>query len=181
MSDASSPIFPETDYEDLLPEEPQQEEEEPKWEEGPSFEDIEENSGVGKSLSAIGKKPFYLAKINDIPETRTVMRSKCWRVFGKKICTDLPTVQKRDCDKRFYVDVYHPDVESISTDIQDCIKISGAAAIAILISTGNIALATTTLKGAMYQCLVAKGVQKMGEFGIGIRVDRRCGSWRNVS
>jgi len=118
-----------------------------------------------------------LAESKGWDETKTVWEQVC--KFG--LCTDLPVAYRRTCSKRFYLVLEHPSLNSVKKEIEDCIKSSAVVAISILVTTGNVPLATSTFKSSFVSCLKLKGVQIADEISIKISEQKNCGSWRHIS
>lgn len=143
------------------------------WVKKDSFEILGTNAPTGTKQQIKVK----LAESKNWTETKTVWEQVC-RIG---ICTDLPVSYRRTCSKRFYLVLEHPNLNSVKNEINDCIKTSATVAIAILVGTGNVALATTTFKSSFVSCLKLKGVQIADEISLKISEEKNCGSWRHIS
>lgn len=120
---------------------------------------------------------FNLTTIGNWPETKTEWKTKCAVVFGRRICTDIPKIYKRQCKKTAFVKVRHPTLTGAKKDVEDCINSSAlVAAAAAVISKGSAASAVFEL--ALIECLKAKGASWASSVRVAAGHDSKCGRWK---
>lgn len=165
----------EENYQDLLPKPPVSRNTN-VWAKGQEME-IPGNWTTGKAKTIKVK----LCETKGWTETKTEWELICRRVWGQRVCTHGWVSYRRTCSKRFYLVLKHPKLDTIKTEVNDCIKSSAAVAVTILLTTGNIAVATTSFKESFVSCLELKGVKFAKSIGIAITEQKKCGSWRHIS
>ncbi|MCR9255332.1 MAG: hypothetical protein NXI16_04475 [Alphaproteobacteria bacterium] len=121
-----------------------------------------------------------LAKIKGWPEVKTEMERQCRRVFGQRICLDVPVLYRRNCEQIIEAEICWPTNVDIVDMVEDCVKQALAAGILAGILTGNLAVAASTLTLYLETCLKAKGVEVASAVRVGLKRRKRCGPWRRV-
>lgn len=136
---------------------------------GPDAEEITEARSCHK---------FLLLKVKNWPEFKVDMKRQCKRVFGRRVCVNVPQAYQRNCELQAFVEVCHPNAQALRRDIESCCKQAVAAGAITGIYTGNVSAATTALKGYLVACLQAKGVGQLNQLSVTIRTETKCGDWK---
>lgn len=98
---------------------------------------------------------------------------------------DLPAETKFDWDGARCRDHWfefdgvlsHPDLEAILGDVQDCMSVAVAAAIAAGLSVGGLVAITAAFKSALYACLSAKGISWADQITVYVETTEKRGDW----
>lgn len=119
-----------------------------------------------------------LLKVKNWPEFKTGTGKKCWKTpFGKK-CVNYPRLYQRNCELLVYAEICHPKANSIRNDIIDCARQAVAAGVIAGVYTGNLAVATESLKAYLVTCLSTKGTKRLDQISVKLRTETKCGSWK---
>ena len=150
----------------------------------PNDEFIDESDDEPESIDysrTTYEQCFFTA--NGWTETRTKRKLKCITVFGKRICTHLDELQSRSCKKKFYVMLFHPDIDaSLNQALNDAIRNGAVAAIPILIATsGNVSAAATAFKYGFVETAKERGITFASKIRIALETRSKCGSWKRVT
>lgn len=121
---------------------------------------------------------IQLFTIRNWPEFKVDMEKQCRKVFGRKICANVPHAYQRTCSLQAFAEVSHPSAESIKADIADCVRKAVAAGVVAGVLAGNVAAAIAALKVSLIACLTAKGKSQLDSLGVNIRTESTCGEWK---
>ncbi|MET3441371.1 hypothetical protein ABIC94_002129 [Variovorax paradoxus] len=111
------------------------------------------------SVVLFGTHSWYIGRIDLPPETKV----------------EWDGLRCRDVWMEFNGKVSHPDVDSIIGELQDCMGVAVAAAIAA--GLVNLAAAAAAFKEALIACLISKGVEITKDFAAWIDAKTEKGSW----
>jgi hypothetical protein len=107
------------------------------------------------------------------PETKTVWKTECTSP-PIRICTDVPYVYTRECQKFLYGEVCYPT--DLRKDAEECLKIAVAAAL-LAIPSGGAAGAKAAFIASITSCIASKFGQRAKEISFGTDVGSSCGKW----
>ncbi len=150
---------------------------------GTEFESIrieEETLGPDEVVEteAQEKVRFTLLKIKGWPEFKVQQKKQCKKIFGRKVCINVPQAFTRSCELIAFAEVSHPSAKDLRGKIESCIRKAVAAGAIAGVYTGNLGAATAALKAALKVCLAAEGVSSLNKLGVTVRTKTKCGKWR---
>ena len=111
-------------------------------------------------------------------QTKVEWKMECRRILGRKVCTKIPKIYKRDVYLEVYATIRHPTLDQLKKDIELCVKVAVAAALAVGLATGNYAAAAKAFQGALVTCLKTRGVDRASEIKVDISDRTTKGRWR---
>ena len=123
-------------------------------------------------------KDFDLLKIKGWPETKTVMKTKCVKILGHRVCTDVPVVYTRHCELHVTAKICHPDLAEIYGNVESCLKQAAVAGVIVGLITKSASAATETLTGYLKACLLSKGIKRASEISADVSPhSTSCSDW----
>jgi hypothetical protein len=128
--------------------------------------------------AATQKVDISLFKIRNWPEFKVETKKQCRKVFGRKICVNLPQAFQRNCELMAIATISHPSASSIRRKIENCARQAVAAGVVAGIISGNLAAAAAALKGYLITCLSNSGVSEASRITVKVRTETKCGKWK---
>lgn len=119
-----------------------------------------------------------LFRVKGWPEFKVENTQQCKKVWGRKICIDVPQAFERNCDLTAFAEISHPDADSIKAKIEECAKQAVAAGVLAGIYTGSLEAAAAALKTYLAACLQAQGVGALSQLSVTVRTESTCGDWK---
>lgn len=148
------------------------------YESEPTVQEFTEGPDVAFDAPEDSRIKIDLFKIKNWPEFKVETTKQCRKVFGKKVCINVPQAFQRNCELEAFAEISHPDSDTIRASIEDCARQAVAAGVLTGIYTGNIATATAALKTYLQACLAAKGTEHLSQLSVTIRTETKCGPWK---
>ena len=122
-----------------------------------------------------------LFTINGWPEMKVVMEEQCIKIFGKRMCTDVPVAYGRSSKFQAVATVSFPSAQAIQQQVKECLDAAIAASVVAVVYSEQYEAASLTLLAFLKTCLLAKGVQDVTRIQVGIAGVMTPGPWRRKS
>lgn len=146
-----------------------------------SIDSPNEDGGIFVQTEKASVVKIKLMTLGDVTETKADTCLACTDTPFGRICTDVPCVYTRKCDKTAMLEVNYPGniEESFKKAMEECAKISLALVVPLLLS-GQFQAAIPIFFGAFKECLISKGYQEATKISVNIYEKKSCGSWSRV-
>lgn len=132
--------------------------------------EADDDSGA-EALQCVERELFT---VKGWPEFKVTTEKQCRKVFGRKICVNIPRAWQRNCELKASVKVCHPNAEAMRQKIQTAVKEAVAAGIVTGVLTENPAAAAAAMKAY----LVSKLPGNMSQLSVTIKTNTKCGDWK---
>jgi hypothetical protein len=119
-----------------------------------------------------------LFKIKGWPEFKVGTKKRCKRVFGRKVCVNVPQAYERKCELTAFAEISHPKANTVRAKIESCVRKAVAAGALAGVYAGNLGAATAALKVSLKVCLAAEGVAQLNQLSVKVRTEKKCGDWK---
>jgi hypothetical protein len=122
-----------------------------------------------------------IASIHGWPETKIVMKNKCWKVFGKRICTKIPRPYRRSSQLTIFAEVCVPSTFEDGTKkvVTKCAIVAAAASVAVAIASGGTG-ALPAFKASFIACLKSQIGPETDLIDYRIATEKETGDWSPV-
>lgn len=140
------------------------------------------NDGIFTDSDKSSVVKIKLLSIGDFPETKTEMCLACTDLpFGGRICTHVPCIYTRRCNKSAMLEVSYPGniEDAFKNAMEECAKTALALIVPLLLS-GQFQAAIPTFFIAFKECLITKGYKEASKISINIYETKSCGHWSRV-
>jgi hypothetical protein len=117
---------------------------------------------------------YTLKTLAKYEEVGSGFKLECTKIFGKRVCTKIPTVIHRGCALEAFANICFP--ADIGNAIPTCLASAGLlSAISAVVSDGSAAGPTFT--ESLKLCLATEGLKDANEVSANVGVGKTCGPW----
>jgi hypothetical protein len=129
---------------------------------------------------AIQCQQIFLVQVANWPEVKVIWERRCWKVKWWTVCTNVPRVYRRECTRRYYLQVCHPTLPDIIDAVRECLVQALTQALLALLLQKQFTVFLNVLRSTLLACLREKGKKLVDQLSIGLKEEVNCSPWQPI-